>query len=208
MYLTLLAALTLAVPRAGLAWSWLEDLFKKSKDGTQTYLELKKSDVGLKVNGPINATGGVTLQLPSVKGVPDTLSLRNTSDVPVILYAPAHITTDVYRPVITASESIIENYTVPATKMYGFAFNNYGATGAITLNLPSAVVGMNIAVQLAAAQDVDINPADADRIMGLTNAAGDAISSDATIGSFILLQCFYAGTWQVIASNGTWTDVN
>ena len=59
MYLTLLAALTLAVPRAGLAWSWLEDLFKKSKDGTQTYLELKKSDVGLKVNGPINATGGI-----------------------------------------------------------------------------------------------------------------------------------------------------
>jgi len=98
--------------------------------------------------------------------------------------------------------------TVATQDTYGGIVTNSGASGAIVLTLPTAVKGMNLRIQLTAAYDVDINPQNADQILGLTDAAGDAISSDATVGSFINLISFAAGQWSSAGSSGTWTDVN
>ena len=98
--------------------------------------------------------------------------------------------------------------TVAAQDTYGGIVTNSGASGAIVLTLPTAVKGMNLRIQLTVAQDVDINPQNADQILGLTDAAGDAISSDASVGSYVNLISFAAGQWSSAGSSGTWTDVN
>jgi hypothetical protein len=98
--------------------------------------------------------------------------------------------------------------TLTADQLYGSTFINTGASGAIVLTLPAPQVGMRFRVYLTAAQDVDINPADSTQILALTNAAGDAISSAATIGNAIELVALSATTWGAFFTSGTFTDVN
>lgn len=92
---------------------------------------------------------------------------------------------------------------------------NDGASGAAVLNLPAAVAGMCVHVILMSAQDVDINPNGTNRLLtdldsktNLTDANGDAISSDAGIGSNIRLCAMNSTTWVATQKSGTWTDVN
>lgn len=85
---------------------------------------------------------------------------------------------------------------------------NAGASGAVEFDLPAATVGMSVAVFLKEAQDVDIDPNGTDQIEVLTDSGGDAISSDAVVGSFITLACLESGVWTPAGYAGTWTDVN
>jgi hypothetical protein len=90
---------------------------------------------------------------------------------------------------------------------YGGIVTNTGAGGAIVLTLPDAVKGMSLKVILTVAQDVDINPQNGEQILVKTNAAGDALSSDATIGSAVTLIAVSDTQWMA-TTEGTWTDAN
>lgn len=98
--------------------------------------------------------------------------------------------------------------TITAGQLYGGVITNTGAVGAAVYTLPAPAVGMHFRVYLTVAQDVDINPADGTTILALTNAAGDAISSAATIGNCIELVALTSTTWAAFAVSGTWSDAN
>lgn len=97
---------------------------------------------------------------------------------------------------------------ITATECKGGTATNTGAGGAVVLSLPAAVVGYSVVVFLTVAQDVDIDPDGTDQIMSLTNAAGDKISSDAAIGSYVVLVCLDSGKWYSFGYAGTWSDAN
>jgi hypothetical protein len=86
---------------------------------------------------------------------------------------------------------------------------NAGAVGGGIWNLPEAstVIGKIFMFAVAAGQNMDINPDDADQILQITNAVGDAIRQ-ATAGSTITLVAIDATNWVVLANYGTWADVN
>lgn len=88
-------------------------------------------------------------------------------------------------------------------------FSNRGASGAVTIDLPDCREGVEYMFVLEAAQNFDINPHSSDRILGLTNADGDAIRANA-IGDTVHLMCVATQPRDlvVIGINGTWTDVN
>lgn len=107
--------------------------------------------------------------------------------------------------------------TLDISELQNTIIHNTGAAGAIVLTLPTCAndtrtgasrVGLQATFYLTVAQDVDINPADADQILVETDAAGDAISSAATIGNRITLHCHSAGLWVPTDESGVWTDVN
>lgn len=98
--------------------------------------------------------------------------------------------------------------TLTAQQVSSGIVTNEGAGGAIVLTLPAAAQGMVVTVALSDALDVDVNPDDADQILGLTDAAGDAISSDAAAGSMVSLVAVSASEWLPLGERGTWTDVN
>lgn len=102
----------------------------------------------------------------------------------------------------------VDTFSATAEQVGDYIICNTGDAGAQVITLPDAVAGMKVTVVLTAAQDVDINPQTADVILGLTNAAGDAISSAATIGNFITLVAVDGTNWIAVGSSGTWTDVN
>lgn len=85
---------------------------------------------------------------------------------------------------------------------------NTGATGATVMTLPAAIKGMSCSFVLTVAQDMDINPSGSERVLVVTNANGDALSSDATIGSTLTLWSPADGQWLVVGSTGVWTDAN
>jgi hypothetical protein len=92
----------------------------------------------------------------------------------------------------------------------GTVQTNAGAVGGGIWNLPEAstAIGVRYTFVTMAAQNFDINPDDADKILGLTDAAGDAIRN-ATVGNSIVLEAMDATNWAVISTAyGTWTDVN
>ncbi len=91
----------------------------------------------------------------------------------------------------------------------GSVQTNSGAGGPFIWNLPEAstAIGMSFTFVTIAVQNLDINPDDADQILVLTNAAGDAIRN-ATAGNTITLVAVDATNWAVIAEKGTWTDVD
>lgn len=102
----------------------------------------------------------------------------------------------------SATGNITEN------ECWGGIVTNNGSVEAIVLTLPVAVAGMRATIYLDTAQDVDINPQNGTQILALTNAAGDAISSAATIGNMVTLVALSSTAWASISISGTWTDVN
>lgn len=89
-----------------------------------------------------------------------------------------------------------------------FVITNSGASGATVINLPDAVAGLHYTFVVATAQDLDINPQNGDTISPTCNAAGDALSSDATVGSFVEVVAISDSTWMVLSKTGTWSDAN
>lgn len=101
------------------------------------------------------------------------------------------------------------DYTVTAADM-GAVFTNLGATGIVTFTLPEAstVLGEEVWFNVLANYSLKIDPADAsDKILGMTDSAGDAILADAE-GESIGLRAVGANSWAPIYPYGTWSDAN
>jgi hypothetical protein len=93
---------------------------------------------------------------------------------------------------------------------------NTGAGGLVINTLPEASTALGCIFRFAvtAAQQLNINPADGtDQILGLTNAAGDSVQSNAA-GDYIALQAVGNDSWVVIQTNNStnnadgWADAN
>jgi hypothetical protein len=97
---------------------------------------------------------------------------------------------------------------IATASCYGGTITNTGAGGAVVLTLPDAVQGMSIIVILTVAQDVDVNPQNGEQILVRTDAAGDALSSDATVGSYLCLVAVSDTEWMPVGVGGTWTDAD
>ena len=92
----------------------------------------------------------------------------------------------------------------------GRIITNTGATGGQTFNLPPAVKGLHFIFSLSAAQNIDVNPQNDDKILGLglSTSPGDAIRSNTTVGTTVELVAIDSTNWLPISVVGTWTDVN
>lgn len=87
---------------------------------------------------------------------------------------------------------------------------NTGQAGAGVKALPEASTAHGVQITFVVTtggQNFDINPDDADQILGLTDAAGDAIRCS-TAGSTVTLLCVDDTNWVVVSSYGTWADAN
>jgi hypothetical protein len=121
--------------------------------------------------------------------------------------------TDTYLKGIVHTSSIPTNITshsatedVTAATMYG---NVHKITGAYTVTLPAAVVGMSaiFRASTAAAFSVDTNAADHFEMFdGTVLDGGDKITSSGTKNEFVTIYCESANTWIVIGQNGAFTD--
>lgn len=103
------------------------------------------------------------------------------------------------------------NATLTVAEVQGSMIVNTGAAGGITLTLPDAAAGMSFCVGGQTAQDLTINPNDADTIVSsgiATFAAGDAISGAAALGDTLCAVATDSATWYVTSIRGTWSDVN
>ena len=154
--------------------------------------------------GVLSGTTPIIVEGSTVDDNETTLTFADpTADrAPVI---PDAVSGTIYATSVTAHAT---TGNITAAECWGGTVTNTGAGGAIVLTLPDAVAGMQVLVVLLAAQDVDINPQNAEQILTATDEAGDAISSAATIGNFALLKAVSATQWIVQSSSGTWTDVN
>lgn len=105
------------------------------------------------------------------------------------------------------NEQVAATATTITSDQCGATFIN---TAAVVINLPeaSAVLGCRLTFVVGHASNFDINPDDADQILTLTNAAGDAVRN-ATVGGSFVVEAISASQWSLIgAQTGTWTDIN
>jgi hypothetical protein len=137
-----------------------------------------------------------------------TLSVADpTADVTVTIPAKTG-TIALLTQTVTAKTQADTPVTVSAGDA-GQIYDNTGAGGAVVFNLPEAstVIGKSFTFCVTAAQNLVVNPADGDTILGLTNAAGDAIRN-ATLGGSITLTVLDAANIVATAYQGTWDDVD
>jgi hypothetical protein len=102
-----------------------------------------------------------------------------------------------------------DNEAMTASQM-GRIWTNTGDGDGTVFTLPEAstVLGQSVTFAVTVAQNLDVNPNDGtDQIMGLTNAAGDAVRC-ATIGCTLTLTAVTANMWMVTSSYGTWSDID
>lgn len=85
-----------------------------------------------------------------------------------------------------------------------------GGAGVWALPEASTCIGCVFHFAVTAAANVDINPADADLILGLTNAAGDAMRCAAVGGTvtLVVLDATNIAAYGQYCPGGNWTDVN
>ena len=92
--------------------------------------------------------------------------------------------------------------------MSGSVHTNAGATGAVTLALPAATVGLEFFFGVRAAQALRIDPNGTETISlpstGVPGAAGKYITA-AAVGETVHVMCVAAGSWAVMGYTGTWT---
>lgn len=116
-------------------------------------------------------------------------------------------------PVAKVGLRVVEAHTAGdtlTTAESGSVHTNTGASGAVTLVLPAAVVGLEFFFAVGAAQQLRIDPNGTETVglpsTGAQQAAGAYIWADA-IGESVHLLCAVAGTWTVMGYTGTWTAV-
>lgn len=147
--------------------------------------------------------GSLTVEGSTFDSYQTTLAFANPTADRTVTFADATGVVQVQSVVAKAATA-----TLTAAECHGSLITNTGATGAIVLTLPTPAVGMRFSVWLTVAQDVDLNPANGTQILALTNAAGDAISSAATIGNAIELVAISATQWVAFSASGTWSDAD
>lgn len=167
-----------------------------------TSLATNQIDIAASVTGTSN---GLVAEGATADAFETTLAFADaTADTTATI--PAKVVSGTVEVLSVQAEPATD--TITAGQLYGGVIVNTGAVGAAVYTLPAPVVGMHFRVYLNVAQDVDINPADGTQILALTNAAGDAISSAATIGNCIELIAISTTEWVALAVSGTWSDAN
>ena len=155
-------------------------------------------------NAVTGTTNGLLLEGATADGFETTVTLTDpTADRTITL--PDLTGTVVVEP--RAIDNDNNGQTVATTP--NVLHTNAGAVGGGVWALPEAstVIGQTFCFVTIAAQNLDINPDNADLILALTNAAGDAIRN-ATAGNSICLTAMDATNWAATAIYGTWSDVN
>ena len=106
-------------------------------------------------------------------------------------------------------EKTIEAHTADDTLTVsesGSIHSNLGATGAVTLTLPSsAPAGTNFTFAVQAAQELRVDPATA-TIRDDSGQTADKYKSADAIGECLSLVADSSGDWLTTAKNGTWTE--
>lgn len=120
--------------------------------------------------------------------------------------APCYLSGDTVTMGGTSSVIAATATTLTAAQC-GSVFKNSGAVQVELPALSSSLIGCEYTFITGNATNFDVNPADADSILGLTNAAGDAIRN-ATLGNSVTLKALSATGWAPIGIYGTWTDIN
>jgi len=157
------------------------------------------TDVGL--NGTIGATTGIFVNLADGY-IPYHISdASGLGDSP--LYKSGNAISGPINIIITTHAG---TEAVDATTMYG---NLHRITGAFTVTVPAAVVGMSATFRAttAAAFSVDCNGADHFELFdGTVLTAGHKITSGGTKNEFVTVVCESANTWIIVGINGVFTD--
>ena len=90
----------------------------------------------------------------------------------------------------------------------GSTHTSVGATGAVTLTLPAATVGLEFYFRVGAARELRLDPNGSETIAlpstGVAGAAGKYLTANAD-GETVRLACTKAGGWSVFGYTGTWT---
>jgi hypothetical protein len=107
-------------------------------------------------------------------------------------------------PVLALTDGATQSIT--AAQCQNYVIHNGSCTQNIEIDLPAAAVGMQITVMVTAAFTIKIDPNSTDQIMVYTNAGGDYLVSDATVGTAISLVCVIANKWHVAGATGSWTE--
>jgi hypothetical protein len=116
------------------------------------------------------------------------------------------LTPTVSDPVVHLTAAATAAELTLTTADSGKLYTNDGATGEITINVNTTTAGDMVTVANAESYTLNVNPADTVQILGLTNAAGDAIQSTSA-GDFV--QIYLINSTQAAAvTRGTWSDVN
>lgn len=99
-------------------------------------------------------------------------------------------------------------YTVLPQDCYGGVITNEGASGVVTLTLPSAEVGMRLTVYALAAQEIELDPSGSELINFAGGVAGDKVSNSTTpaVDDAITIICVEDGEWLVENFVGDWAD--
>lgn len=163
--------------------------------------EGKNSGTSLKIFNKINCGPSITCTRTGSNSSPDTFNI-DTSGV---------FATDIVGDGTNQLYGFLQNQvaataTTILAAQCGSTFIN---TGAVQMELPeaSAVLGCRLTFITGNASNFDVNPDDADQILVLTDAAGDAIRN-ATLGNSVTLEAISATEWSQVSAIGTWTDIN
>ena len=172
-----------------------------------TFTMLANGDIGvgdstpsykLDVNGTMRATGATTIG--------GTLTVTGTLDPNGAITGDGGAALSGMLDVVT-NDADGKTLTIAES---GTVQTNSGASGGGIWNLPEAstCIGATYTFAIMAGQNMDINPDDADRILTLTSAAGDAIREN-TVGRSIQLKAVSETYWVTVGSPyGTWADVD
>jgi trimeric autotransporter adhesin len=96
-------------------------------------------------------------------------------------------------------------YNVPTSET-GYAYDNNGANGTVTFNLPFATVGLKYTFgNVSLSQSVVVAPSGLDVIAFSTKTGGASLTSPASVYGSIKLVCTSPGFWTIEGINGTWT---
>lgn len=151
--------------------------------------------------------GAATAELVSISGTNPgrRLTMIGCVGIRPTSYSGAHVFDHgVHRPVPKTS-----NYTLldgGDNSERGCCFTNEGATGLVTLTLPTAVAGYEASFDVQDADGIKVLAASGDtiRMDGLVSAAAGFAQSTA-IGSTLRIRAINATEWIAESSQGTWT---
>ena len=110
------------------------------------------------------------------------------------------------QPIRTAEDHTADDTLTAAES--GTIHTTVGATGTVTLTLPSATPGLELFFRVGAAQELRLDPDGSETIAlpstGVQGAAGKYLTANAA-GESLHIMCDTAGQWTVYGYTGTWT---
>ena len=142
-----------------------------------------------------------------IEGTPDDI------ETIIVFTDPTQVDKTITIPNATSGNVIVRSTTahttsgnMDASTLWGGIHTNTGATGAIELEMPTAVRGYEFTFYLTVACPVSLDAASGDIILALTDTAADKITSGAILGQFVTLHAVDNTNWIQLAICPTWSD--